>query len=186
MTKVVTVLLIVCATLFTLSACNLPNSGGDKETPASALKVSVSVATEYRSGPGQVYDVIGVLNPGREVEAVSRSPDGDYLVIQDPANPTSLVWLKSEYATASGNPAALPISLPPPTPTLVKEPESKGGGFTPVVTPPSVGGCPTPVGGGPTPVSCPTSGEAPPSTGGGCPTPVGGGPTPVSCPSSGK
>jgi hypothetical protein len=150
----------VSATLITLFACNLPIPHGVEVATSTVLMASVSVATEYRTGPGQVYDQVGVLNPGQMVEAVGRSPDGDYLIIRDPANPAVLRWLKSEFATVTGDPVALPISTPPPTPTLL-------------VGPALVGGCPTPI-------SCTSPGEGP-AVVGGCPTPIGGGPTPVSC-----
>jgi hypothetical protein len=163
MTKSGTALLLLSAILF--AACNLPGSGSSEETPTLVLTISVSTATEYRAGPGEAYDLLGVLEPGQEVEAVGRSPEGDYLVIRDPDDPGSLAWLPSDGAITIGNPTGLPTAVPPPMPTLVGDPGS---------------GCPTPVGGGPTPVSCGT-GDALPA-GSGCPTPVGGGPTPVVCP----
>ena len=190
MTRVKTLFLIFPSIVFAIAACNLPTALGGQGTPSTVLKVSVSVATEYRTGPGQGYDLVGVLNPGQEVEAVGLSPDGEYLLVRDPANPVVQVWLKGDFATVKGNPALLPISTPLPTPTPVAGstllgncPTPVGGGPTPVSCATqvdgslSVGGCPTPVGGGPTPVSC-TGG---PTLVGGCPTPVGGGPTPVSC-----
>ena len=167
MTRVKTLFLIVLPIVFAIAACNLPTALGGQGTPKTVLKVTVSVATEYRTGPGQGYDLVGVLNPGQEAEAVGLSPDGEYLLIRNPANPVVLLWLKKDFATVTGDPVLLPISTPPPTPT-------------PVGGPTSVGGCPTPVGGGPTPVNCPTLVDGS-SLDGGCPTPVGGGPTPVSC-----
>jgi hypothetical protein len=194
LSNVKTFFLIVFAALFALSSCNLPTYQGIKESTSTVLMVSVSELTEYRTGPGQAYNLGGVLNPGQQVEAVGRSPDSDYLLIRDPANPAILWWLKSEHATLTGDPVALPISTPPLPPTPVAAPgfvggcpTPVGGGPTPVSCPtlvgfpPLVGGCPTPVGGGPTPVSCSGQGGIPPSAGG-CPTPVGGGPTPISCP----
>jgi hypothetical protein len=168
--------LILIAGMLTLAACNLPAAG----SASKPLKVSVSAPSEYRTGPGQEYAVVGVLDPGQEVEAVGRSSVGNYLLIRDPANPAQLWWLQGEYIIVIGNPASLPISTPPPggCPTPVD------GGPTPVncaapVSGPASGGCPTPVNGGPTPVNCatPVSGAA----SGGCPTPVNGGPTQVNC-----
>jgi hypothetical protein len=193
---------IVLVLLFGLAACNLPVASEDaapaiaqtetliargvEETMASVPMVSVSVATDCRTGPGQEYDPVGVLNPGQAYDAVGRSPEGDYWLIRVPATSTTLCWLGGEHVTVTGDPSGLPVSPPPATPTLVVTqagcPTPIGGGPTPVSCPTS-GGCPTPVGGGPTPVSCPTSGGGPGLIGG-CPTPIGGGPTPVSCPSS--
>jgi hypothetical protein len=192
MAKVKIVFLVMLAAL-TLSVCNLPITQGIDEASSAVPMVTVSMITEYRTGPGQAYEVIGVLNPGQEIEALGRSPDGDYLLIRDPASPVSLGWLKHEDVTVSGNPVALPISTPPPMPTVVTAPELAGGCPTPIGGGPtpvscdgptgdsiSTGGCPTPVGGGPTPVSCDRPiGDS--TSASGCPTPVGGGPTPISC-----
>ena len=196
MTRVKTILPVVLAVQLVLSGCNFPAAQGVQEPEANALMLSVSLVTEVRTGPGQVYDVVGLLNPGQEVEAVGISPDGQYWQVRDPANPEVLRWLKKDFATVSGNPIGLPISTPPPTPTLVSGaewasgcPTPIGGGPTPVSCnvsggdSSSAGGCPTPIGGGPTPVSCDASGGDS-SSAGGCPTPIGGGPTPVSCPPS--
>ena len=185
MPKVTAAFIIVFGALLALSACNFPNSQGAQETPSPRLMVSVRTATEVRSGPGPAHDVIGALNPGLEVEALGISPEGDYLMIRDPALPFGLGWIRYNPSTVTGNPVGLPVFTSPPTPTAPPPsgsgcPTPVGGGPTPVscptdVAPPSGSGCPTPVGGGPTPVSC----DEPPS--GGCPTPVGGGPTPVYC-----
>ena len=203
------VIVLVCG----LAACSLPAASDDaapaiaqtetlfapgvEETMAAVPMVSVSIATDCRAGPGQVYDPVGVLNPGQVSEAAGLSPEGDYWLIRDPASPTTLCWLGAEDVTVTGDPGGLPVSVPPPTPTLVVTqvgcPTPVGGGSTPVSCP-ELAGCPTPIGGGPTPVSCsspvgacptPIGGGPTPvsciSLVGGCPTPVGGGPTPVSC-----
>jgi hypothetical protein len=177
---------LIIVLVFGLAACTLPeeleNAAATSlaETPTvpgagatipPGLMVSVSEASECLSGPGPTYDPVGTLSPGQETEAVSRSEDGEYWLIRDPANPTTLCWAESVYFTIKGDPFELPIATPPPTPTPV--------GPTPVNSPTPVGptpvSSPTPV--GPTPVSSPTPvGPTPVSS----PTPVG--PTPVSSP----
>ena len=107
MTRVKTLFLIVLPIVFAIAACNLPTALGGQGTPKTVLKVTVSVATEYRTGPGQGYDLVGVLNPGQEAEAVGLSPDGEYLLIRNPANPVVLLWLKKDFATVTGDPVLL-------------------------------------------------------------------------------
>jgi hypothetical protein len=182
--------LFVLAVLLALSACNLPVTPMAGGTMPASVLVNVAAAAEYRTGPGPAYDVAGVLEPGRQVAAVGRSPDGAYLLIQDPGDPTVRGWLAAADAAVMGDPIGLPVSTPPPTPTPVSSgsgcPTPIGGGPTPVscatLVPGSSSGsgCPTPIGGGPTPVSCATLVPGS-SSGSGCPTPIGGGPTPVSC-----
>jgi hypothetical protein len=187
--------LLVLVTLFAITACNLPTALVVQPTEPIVRQANVTMAAEVRSGPGPAYDFVGELNPGQEVEAVGQSPDGDYLLVRDPASRVVLGWLKRNLTSLAGDRIGLPISTPPSTPTLVAGvpstglcPTPIGGGPTPVgcptlvVGPTSVGGCPTPIGGGPTPIGCPTLVVGPTPLGSGCPTPVGGGPTPVSCP----
>ncbi len=185
---------LVLAALLAVTACNLPTIVGVQATEPIVQNIVLTAAAEYRTGPGQAYDLVGELNPGQEVEAVGQSPDGVYLLVRDPASRTILGWLKVDFTSLAGNPIGLPISTPPPTPTIVPGlhiagncPTPIGGGPTPVSCPTLVdgsspGGCPTPVGGGPTPVGCPTLVAGPTSPPRGCPTPVGGGPTPIGCP----
>ena len=172
------VFLLLFAVLFVTSGCNLSINLGVNETP-TVLMVTVNINTEYRTGPGSAYETAGSLAAGQLVEAVGRSPDGNYLLIRDPANSEKLYWLDSSSVTMNGNSGNLPAATPPATPTPVSGcPTPIGGGPTEVNcgVSPSTGGCPTPIGGGPTPVDC----SGAPSTSG-CPTPIGGGPTPINC-----
>jgi hypothetical protein len=180
---------ILLTALLVLSACNLQSTQGGEETTTPFLTLQVQEAVEYRSGPGEAYDVVGTLDPGQEVEAVGRSQDGAYWIIRDPDNSATLYWLLDGiYLTVISTPLDLPIATPPPTPTLVGGPMPDTGCPSPVPsgpTPvscsspvPDTGGCPSPVPSGPTPVSC----SSPvPDTSSGCPSPVPSGPTPVSC-----
>ena len=114
-----TLLLFWLAIPLALSACNLPGEIMDGEPNPNTLMVSVSTETGYRSGPGPAYDVLGVLQPGQQVEAVGRSPEGDYLVIRNPDDPTSLAWLPSEDIITTGNCKGLPTAVPPPMPMSI-------------------------------------------------------------------
>ena len=186
------VLTFVLILLFGLAACNLQKGvfatpGVSNPSAQSVPILQVNVASSCLAGPGPGYAVVGILNPGQQAEAVGRTPEGNYWLIQDPVSSATLCWLDDASVTIKGDPFTLPIASPvsTPTPTLVDNPlpvggcpTPIGGGPTPIYCGPSLGsGCPTPIGGGPTPVSCNGS----PSVGSGCPTPIGGGPTPVSC-----
>ena len=186
MNKVKTIFLVVFLFLFAGSACNLPVGLAGQPAGPGALLVSGNAPAEYRTGPGAEFEPAGVLEPGRQVEAIGRSPDGGYLLLRDPASASVLGWLESASAITTGNPFSLPTYAPPPAASLAATappvsgcPSPVGGGPTPVsCSGLPISGCPSPVGGGPTPVSC--SGPAAPPVSG-CPSPVGGGPTPVSC-----
>jgi hypothetical protein len=85
-------------------------------TPVIPL-ISVSVPTNCRVGPGKVYDRIGALLVGQTAEVVGRNLNGNYWYIRNPNDSNGFCWLWGEYATVTGNFAALPVFTPPPTPT---------------------------------------------------------------------
>lgn len=85
-------------------------------TPLVPL-ISVSVATNCRIGPGRIYDRVGALLVGEFAEIVGRDLNGTYWYIRNPDSSNGFCWLWGEYATVSGNFAALPVFTPPPTPT---------------------------------------------------------------------
>lgn len=80
-------------------------------------QVSVSVATNCRVGPGKVYDRVGALLLGQVAEVFGRDTSGNYWYIRNPNQSNGFCWLWGEYATVTGNFAALPMFTPPPTPT---------------------------------------------------------------------
>ena len=85
-------------------------------TPSVPL-IGVSVATNCRVGPGRAYDRVGALLVGEVAEVFGVNPTGEYWYIRNPDSPSGFCWLWGEYASLSGNIAALPIYTPPPTPT---------------------------------------------------------------------
>jgi uncharacterized protein YgiM (DUF1202 family) len=82
--------------------------------------VSVSNATNCRSGPGTVYDWLGALNPGQEVEILGKDPSNSSYYIKNPTNSSGFCWIWNTYATVTGDMAAVPVYTPMPTPTPAK------------------------------------------------------------------
>lgn len=78
--------------------------------------ISVSVATNCRVGPGRVYDRVGALLVGQTAEVIGRNQVSNYWYIREPTRNVNC-WLWGEYATVTGNFAAMPVFTPPPTPT---------------------------------------------------------------------
>jgi hypothetical protein len=77
------------------------------------------VATNCRTGPGKIYDRVGALLVGEVAEVIGRNANGNYWYIRNPRQSNGFCWLWGEYATVTGNFAALPVFTPPPTPTPV-------------------------------------------------------------------
>lgn len=82
----------------------------------SAPMVSVSVDTNCRVGPGNVYDYRGALLVGETAEVLALDPSGRFYYIPNP-DANGYCWVWAEYATVVGSTAALPVYTPPPTPT---------------------------------------------------------------------
>jgi hypothetical protein len=85
-------------------------------TPTPTVpQVSVTSATNCRTGPGTEYDLLYTLQPGQVAELVGKYTPLSYWVIKNPAG--GICWLWGQYAVTSGNIANLPEYPPPPTPT---------------------------------------------------------------------
>jgi hypothetical protein len=82
----------------------------------SKVNISVSVDTNCRRGPGQVYDYIGGLMVGETTEVIAKDPTGRYWYISNPDGP-GFCWVWTEYATITGDTSLLPVYTPEPTPT---------------------------------------------------------------------
>jgi hypothetical protein len=91
--------------------------------------ISVSVNTNCRVGPGQVYDRVGALMVGETTEVFGRDPTARYWYVRNPGKNGEYCWLWTEYATVVGNVAALPFYTPPPTPTPPPSFEAAYGGL---------------------------------------------------------
>ncbi len=96
-------------------------------TPANTFTplipmVSVSVATNCRTGPGKVYPMVGALMTGVSAQVYGRDPTGKYWYIHNPDNQNNFCWIWGEYATLTGSISTLPILTPQPTPTPTRTP----------------------------------------------------------------
>lgn len=96
------------------SATSQPTPTG---TPLVIL-VSVTVDTNCRSGPGQVFDYLGGLMVGETAEVTGRDPTGRYWYIRNP-DASGFCWIWGQYASITGETGQLPVFTPAPTPTPV-------------------------------------------------------------------
>ncbi len=69
-----------------------------------------------RSGPGVLYDQIGVLLPGQKAPAKGKSAGGDWILIQYPGVTGGQGWVYAPVVSLT--PGDLQIIEPPPTPTV--------------------------------------------------------------------
>jgi hypothetical protein len=80
------------------------------------LKVSVSLATNCRTGPGAAYPFVLDLQPGQVAQVMAQSTVEDYWYIADPEGSDEHCWLWGEYATVEGEAGNLPVLTPEPSP----------------------------------------------------------------------
>lgn len=85
------------------------------ETP-SITTVSVSVATNCRTGPDVAYPLVLVFQPGATAEVIGKYQAPNYWIIKTPTDETC--WLWGEYATIQGDTSILPEMAAPPAPVV--------------------------------------------------------------------
>jgi SH3-like domain-containing protein len=91
------------------------NTAPPAATPSTPM-VTVSSATNCRTGPDTSYALVLVFQPGATAEVVGKYTPSNYWIIQTPTGGTC--WLWGAYATVQGNVAAL-AEMAPPTPSSV-------------------------------------------------------------------
>lgn len=90
----------------------------DTQTPTPPPPmVSVSSATNCRTGPGSAYRLVMSLLPGEIAEVVAKSTVQNFWYITNPESPDEYCWLWGEFATVEGEVSALPVLTPEPSPT---------------------------------------------------------------------
>jgi hypothetical protein len=77
-------------------------------------QVSVSAATNCRTGPSTAYDLLYTMQPGQTAEVVGKNSATGYWIIK---YPNGTCWLWGQYATLSGNTSGLTEYPQPATPT---------------------------------------------------------------------
>lgn len=102
-------------------------------TTPSVPQVTVSVNTNCRTGPSVQYDIIDSLLVGQTGTVVGKNSSTGYWIINR-VNGSGTCWLFPQYATVTGNTAALPEYPIPPTPTPSNTPTVTLT-FTPSYTP---------------------------------------------------
>ena len=101
-----------------------PDTEAPSETPEPTVTatlgppmLSVSLDTNCRFGPGDVYDYLGAILVGEEALVTGKLADESYWYIENPDAPPPYCWVWGMYATIIGDKSGIPILAPPPTPT---------------------------------------------------------------------
>lgn len=89
-------------------------------TTPSTTTVSVSVATNCRTGPDVAYPLVLVFQPGATAEVVGKYQAPNYWITKTPTNETC--WLWGQYATVEGDTSTLPEMAAPAPPVIQEAP----------------------------------------------------------------
>ena len=128
------VILAISALVIAILACNAPAQRPNTNTvppaiagtqPAGAATsvpaaipstpiVTVSTATNCRSGPDPSYALVLVFQPGATAEVIGKYTPANYWIIKTPTGGTC--WLWGAYATVQGNVSTLAEIAPPAPP----------------------------------------------------------------------
>lgn len=121
----------------------LPPATGD-------VTVTVSVATNCRTGPGQNFASVYGMPVGQVAKVVAKNSYSGYWIIEIPGQNGQTCWLWGQYATINGDTAGLkdvvtPTSVATQKPTATKTPSASATATsTTAAGAPAVAGCTDP------------------------------------------
>ncbi len=93
----------------------IPTVTGTPKGPTVKVSLDQEEPVNVRSGPGALFDKVGVILAGQELPAIGRSAGGDWIEIEYPGAPNNIGWVYAPLVIPSGH--ELPIVEPPPTVT---------------------------------------------------------------------
>lgn len=95
---------------------SIPTMTGTPSGPMAVVVPGNEPQVNLRSGPGALYDRVGILLIGQKAPAKGRSPQSEWILVEYPGVPGGTAWVYALYVEIQ--PAVqLPIVEPPPTPT---------------------------------------------------------------------
>ncbi len=129
MKKISLIILLSLVFLISISTLSVVNASGFEQQPTISIPtvtgtpkgitamvpLSQTDSVNVRSGPGALFDKVGVILPGQEVPVLGRSAGGDWIMVEYPGAPNNIGWVYSPLVIVS--PGELPIIEPPPTVT---------------------------------------------------------------------
>ncbi len=140
--RFVSLLFVIC---LALAACNLPSGvptglpigeasptftpialDGASPTPTPAAApiancspiITTNTDANVRGGPGQVYNILGVIPLGGTAQVAGKNSEGTWWYIQFAAGPGGYAWIAGSVTTATCIPAALAVIAAPPAPVI--------------------------------------------------------------------
>ncbi|MBP6179285.1 MAG: SH3 domain-containing protein [Anaerolineales bacterium] len=96
----------------------LPSATPVPSSTACSPTVTTNTVANVRSGPGQVYGIIGAIPLGGTAAVDGKSYDGGWWYIQFAGGESGHAWISNTVTTANCIPDSLALIVAPPTPVL--------------------------------------------------------------------
>jgi len=89
-----------------------------QSTEACSPTVTTNTNANVRSGPGQIYNIVGTIPQGGTATVEGKNSDGTWWYIEFAAGEGGHAWIAGSVTVASCIPDTLPSITAPPTPTV--------------------------------------------------------------------
>ena len=99
---------------------SIPTVTGTPKGVIATVFLDQEDSVNVRSGPGTLYDAVGVLLPGQSAPVKGRTAGGDWLLIDYPGAPDNHGWIYSNLVALSAGEVQI-VEIPPTVTPLVTE-----------------------------------------------------------------
>jgi hypothetical protein len=83
----------------------------------STPMLTVKEQTNCRKGPGEAYEIVFTYLPGKKLNILGHSDQGDFWLVKSEESSSGQCWLWGQYVEVAGSYWAVPSITPPPTAT---------------------------------------------------------------------
>jgi hypothetical protein len=102
----------------TASETSTPTSTATVTVEACKPTVTTNTVANVRSGPGQVYDIIGSIPQGGTANVAGKNFDGTWWYIEFAGGNSGYAWIAGSVTSAVCIPSTLASIVAPPTPIV--------------------------------------------------------------------
>ncbi len=132
-TWVIPILFVLLILLVLIGSWSTPVSAGADQLPTVDVATVTSSPSgpmvvlvpgnesqaNLRSGPGALYDRVGIMLTGQRLPAKGRSPGGEWILVEYVGAPGGVAWVYEPLIDIVPINSLLPVVEPPPTPSPV-------------------------------------------------------------------
>ena len=99
---------------------SIPTVTGTPRGVIATVYLDQEESINVRSGPGTLYDIVGVLLPGQDAAVKGRTSDGDWLLVDYPGAPDNQGWIYTNLVSLTPGEVSI-VEIPPTVTPLVTE-----------------------------------------------------------------